>query len=192
MRSFTRLLGLLLGLAGESSGSLSSICRSPRGWRRIAFLARRSLKCRSAPKRNPGRIGLTRYDQVRIFHEPWSRAALIGTPGCGSASKAGPRPFRPQVIGTKQLSQIDWGFCSTPISTILAAFDTTFEYLSMTRRGPALDADPQSAVRGRLAVPRSDGWFICGYQCLCSVSVSLVSVALAAARAQGQPGSGRW
>ena len=28
---------------------------------------------------------------------------------CGLASKAGPRPFLPQVIGTKQLSQIDWG-----------------------------------------------------------------------------------
>ena len=29
--------------------------------------------------------------------------------GCGSASKVGPRPLLPQVIGTKQLSQIDWG-----------------------------------------------------------------------------------
>ena len=28
---------------------------------------------------------------------------------CGSASKAGPRPFRPQVVGTKRLSQIGWG-----------------------------------------------------------------------------------
>jgi len=46
------------------------------------------------------------------------------------------------VIGTKQLLQIDWGFRPTPISTTLAGFDTAFEYLSMTRRGPALDADP--------------------------------------------------
>ena len=61
----------------------------------------------------------------------------------GSASNAGPRPFLPQVIGTKQLSQIDWEFRPTLISTTLAAFDTAFEYLSMTRRGPALDADPQ-------------------------------------------------
>ena len=62
---------------------------------------------------------------------------------CGSASKAGPRPSLPQVIGTKQLLQIVWGFRPTPISTTLAAFDTAFEYLTMTRRGPALDADPQ-------------------------------------------------
>jgi len=65
---------------------------------------------------------------------------------CGSASKAGPRPFLPQVIETKQLSQINWGFRPTPISTTLAAFDTVFEYLSMTRLGPALDADPHIAV----------------------------------------------
>ena len=41
---------------------------------------------------------------------------------CGSASKAGPRPSLPQVIKTKQLSQIDWGFRPTPISTTLSAF----------------------------------------------------------------------
>ena len=63
---------------------------------------------------------------------------------CGLASKAGPRPFLPQVTGTKPLSEIDWGSRPTPISTTLAAFDTVFEYLSMTRRGPALDADPHA------------------------------------------------
>ena len=67
--------------------------------------------------------------------------------GCGSASKEGPRPFLPQVIGTKPLSQIDWGSRPTPISTTLAAFDAAFEYLSMTRRGPALDADPHRPER---------------------------------------------
>ena len=49
---------------------------------------------------------------------------------CGSASEAGPCPFLPQVIGRKQLSQIDWGFHSAPISTTLAAFGTIFEYVS--------------------------------------------------------------
>ena len=38
---------------------------------------------------------------------------------CGPASKVGPRPFRPQVISIQQLSQIDWGFHSAPISTAL-------------------------------------------------------------------------
>ena len=47
-----------------------------------------------------------------------------------SASKPEPRPFRPQVIGTKQLSQIDWGSARrrsrpplpllTPLLSILA------------------------------------------------------------------------
>ena len=39
---------------------------------------------------------------------------------CGPASKVGPRPFRPQVISMQQLSQIDWGFHSAPISTALS------------------------------------------------------------------------
>jgi len=51
----------------------------------------------------------------------------------GSASKAGPRPFRPQVIGTKRLSQIGWGLRSAPISTTIAAFGTIFEYVSTSR-----------------------------------------------------------
>lgn len=34
----------------------------------------------SAPQRNPGRIGLTHYDQITIFHEPRSRSAMIETP----------------------------------------------------------------------------------------------------------------
>ena len=34
------------------------------------------------------------------------------------------------------------GFRPTPISTTLTNIETAFEYLSMTRRGPALDADP--------------------------------------------------
>jgi hypothetical protein len=37
---------------------------------------------------------------------------------------------------------MDWGLHPTPNSTTIAAFDTAFEYLCMTRRGPALDADP--------------------------------------------------
>ena len=49
---------------------------------------------------------------------------------CGLASKAGPRPFLPQVTGTKPLSEIDWGSRPTPISTTLAAFGTIFEYVS--------------------------------------------------------------
>ena len=63
---------------------------------------------------------------------------------CGLASKAGPRPFLPQMIETKRLSQINWGFRPTPISITIAAFDTVFEYLSITWRGPALDADPHA------------------------------------------------
>ena len=39
---------------------------------------------------------------------------------CGPASKTGPSSFRPQVIGMQQLSQIDWGFHSAPISTALS------------------------------------------------------------------------
>jgi len=87
------------------------------------------------------------YFQMVPAHKDLDKIAVFGSKlnldGCGSASKAGPRPFLPQVIGTKQLSQIDWEFRPTLISTTLAAFDTAFEYLSMTRRGPALDADPQ-------------------------------------------------
>ena len=76
---------------------------------------------------------------------------------CGLASKAGPRPFLPQVTGTKPLSEIDWGSRPTPISTTLAAFDTVFEYLSMTRRGPALDADPHAKRFGSGHTYRSGG-----------------------------------
>ena len=39
---------------------------------------------------------------------------------CGPASKAGLGQFRPQVIGMQQLSQIDWGFHSAPISAVLS------------------------------------------------------------------------
>ena len=52
---------------------------------------------------------------------------------CGSASKAGPRPFRPQVVDTKRLSQIGGGFRSAPISTTIAAFGTIFEYVDTSR-----------------------------------------------------------
>jgi len=89
-----------------------------------------------------------------------ARAPFVGRcrrQGLWIGVQSGTRQFLPQVIGTKQLSQIDWGFRPTPISTTLAAFDTAFEYLSMTRRGTALDADPQSQrdpLLARLASPR--------------------------------------
>ena len=41
----------------------------------------------------------------------WVKAEASGRhcQTCGPASKARPGPFRPQVIGVQQLSQIDWG-----------------------------------------------------------------------------------
>jgi len=60
-------------------------------------------------------------------------AAGLGGFQCGSASKAGPRLFRPQVVGKKRLSQTGWGVHSAPISTTLAAFGTIFEYVSTSR-----------------------------------------------------------